>query len=60
MAPGIPEIAMKYGIRDPTVIALTLSIFLLSFAFGVSIKYLPHNPAIQLAYSPWSVFSPLF
>ncbi|KAF9051613.1 multidrug resistance protein 4 [Panaeolus papilionaceus] len=34
MAPGIPEIAMKYGIRDPTVIALTLSIFLLSFAFG--------------------------
>ena len=36
MAPGIPEVAMKYGITNPTIIALTLSIFLLSFAFGVS------------------------
>ncbi|PPQ99251.1 hypothetical protein CVT24_009296 [Panaeolus cyanescens] len=34
MAPGMPEIAMKYGITNPTIIALTLSIFLLSFAFG--------------------------
>ena len=36
MAPGIPEVAMKYGITNPTIIALTLSIFLLSFAFGVN------------------------
>lgn len=36
MAPGIPQIAVKFGITNPTVIALTLSIFLLSFAFGVS------------------------
>jgi hypothetical protein len=36
MAPGIPEVAIKYGITNPTIIALTLSIFLLSFASGVS------------------------
>lgn len=35
MAPGIPQVAIKYGITDPTLLALTLSIFLLSFAFGV-------------------------
>ncbi|KAF8966604.1 multidrug resistance protein 4 [Flammula alnicola] len=34
MAPGIPEVAMKYGITNTTVMALTLSIFLLSFAIG--------------------------
>ncbi|KAG2361225.1 major facilitator superfamily domain-containing protein [Suillus spraguei] len=34
MAPGLPDFAIKYGISDPTVTALTLSIFLLSFAIG--------------------------
>ncbi|KAG1753910.1 multidrug resistance protein 4 [Suillus paluster] len=34
MAPGLPDVATKFGITDPTVIALTLSIFLLSFAIG--------------------------
>ncbi|KDR80330.1 hypothetical protein GALMADRAFT_62622 [Galerina marginata CBS 339.88] len=34
MAPGIPDIALKYHITNPTVAALTLSIFLLSFAIG--------------------------
>ncbi|TFK26555.1 multidrug resistance protein 4 [Coprinopsis marcescibilis] len=34
MAPGMPELAMKYGITSSTVIALTLSIFLLSFAIA--------------------------
>ncbi|KAF8155763.1 multidrug resistance protein 4 [Crassisporium funariophilum] len=34
MAPGLPEIALKYGITDTTVLALTLCIFLLSFAIG--------------------------
>ncbi|KAG2124939.1 major facilitator superfamily domain-containing protein [Suillus cothurnatus] len=34
MAPGLPDLAIKYGITDPTVTALTLSIFLLSFAIG--------------------------
>ncbi|KAF9482294.1 multidrug resistance protein 4 [Pholiota conissans] len=34
MAPGIPEIAVKYGITSPTIAALTLCIFLLSFAIG--------------------------
>ena len=37
MAPGLPEIAEKYGIQSATVVALTLSIFLLSFAIGVSV-----------------------
>lgn len=36
MAPGLPNVAMKYQITNPTIIALTLSIFLLSFAIGVS------------------------
>lgn len=34
MAPGLPDAAIKFGITNPTVIALTLSIFLLSFAIG--------------------------
>ncbi|KAF8903320.1 major facilitator superfamily domain-containing protein [Gymnopilus junonius] len=34
MAPGIPDLAIKYGITSPTVAALTLSIFLVSFALG--------------------------
>lgn len=34
MAPGLPDLALKYGITNPTVLALTLSIFLLSFAIG--------------------------
>lgn len=34
MAPGLPEVAEKYNITSPTVIAMTLSIFLLSFAIG--------------------------
>ncbi|PPQ86651.1 hypothetical protein CVT25_006835 [Psilocybe cyanescens] len=34
MAPGIPDLVMKYGITSTTIAALTLSIFLLSFAIG--------------------------
>ncbi|KAH0840060.1 major facilitator superfamily domain-containing protein [Lanmaoa asiatica] len=34
MAPGLPDLAIKYGITNPTILALTLSIFLLSFAIG--------------------------
>lgn len=34
MAPGLPEIAIKYDITSATVVALTLSIFLLTFALG--------------------------
>lgn len=52
MAPGIPQVAEKYGITNPTVIALTLSIFLLSFAIGVRSEmlvrmytYLIFNPS---------------
>ena len=35
MAPGLPEIAAKYGITNATVVALTLSIYLLAYALGV-------------------------
>ncbi|KAF8800563.1 multidrug resistance protein 4 [Phlegmacium glaucopus] len=34
MAPGLPEVASKYGITNTTLIALTLSIFLISFGLG--------------------------
>ncbi|KAF8817134.1 multidrug resistance protein 4 [Phlegmacium glaucopus] len=34
MAPGLPEIGDKYNIQSPTVVALTLSIFLLAFAIA--------------------------
>ncbi|EEB97981.1 hypothetical protein MPER_02595, partial [Moniliophthora perniciosa FA553] len=34
MAPGLPDIANKYAITSQTALALTLSIFLLSFAIG--------------------------
>jgi len=34
MAPGLSQVAEKYQITNPTVLAMTLSIFLLSFAFG--------------------------
>ncbi|KAJ7462124.1 multidrug resistance protein 4 [Mycena latifolia] len=34
MAPGLPEVAVKYGITNETIVAMTLSIFLISFAFG--------------------------
>ncbi|KAF8068729.1 major facilitator superfamily domain-containing protein [Lyophyllum atratum] len=34
MAPGLEEVALRYGITSTTIIALTLSIYLLSFALG--------------------------
>ncbi|KAF9456414.1 multidrug resistance protein 4 [Collybia nuda] len=34
MAPGLGEVAIKYSITDPTTLAMTLSIFLLSFALA--------------------------
>jgi MFS family permease len=34
MAPGLPDVAKKFNITNPTIAALTLSIFLLSFAIG--------------------------
>ncbi|KAK7062206.1 hypothetical protein R3P38DRAFT_3303206 [Favolaschia claudopus] len=36
MAPGLPEIAEKYHITSSTIIALTLSIFLVSFGIAVT------------------------
>ncbi|KAK5995506.1 MFS transporter cpaT [Cladobotryum mycophilum] len=34
MAPGLPEIAKKYDIKSETVVALTLTIYLLAWALG--------------------------
>ena len=34
MAPGLPEIAQHYHITSETIVAMTLSIFLLTFAIG--------------------------
>lgn len=34
MAPGLPEVAEKYNITSETIVAMTLSIFLLTFAIG--------------------------
>ncbi|KAJ7508361.1 hypothetical protein B0H11DRAFT_2184851 [Mycena galericulata] len=34
MAPCLPEVATKYGIKSETIEAMTLSIFLVSFAIG--------------------------
>lgn len=34
MAPGLPAVAVKYGITNSSILSLTLSIFLLSFALG--------------------------
>ncbi|OJA12250.1 hypothetical protein AZE42_04087 [Rhizopogon vesiculosus] len=34
MAPALPDVAIKYGITSPTITAMTMSIFLLSFAIG--------------------------
>ncbi|KAE9388907.1 multidrug resistance protein 4 [Gymnopus androsaceus JB14] len=34
LAPGLPDIAIKYGVTSSTVVSLMLSIFLLSFALG--------------------------
>ena len=35
MAPGLPDVALTYHITSPTVVALTLTAFLISFAVGV-------------------------
>ncbi|KAI3619652.1 mfs multidrug [Moniliophthora roreri] len=34
MAPGLPQVAQEYGIENQTLIALTLSVFLISFAIA--------------------------
>lgn len=34
MAPGLPDIGEHYKITNPTVVALTLSIYLLAWAVG--------------------------
>jgi MFS family permease len=34
MAPGLLDVALKYDITNPTMVALTFSIFLMSFAIG--------------------------
>lgn len=35
LAPGLPDIAAKYGVTSTTETSLMLSVFLISFAIGV-------------------------
>ncbi|KAF7302176.1 SAP domain-containing protein [Mycena indigotica] len=42
MAPGLPDIALKYNITNETIIAMTLSIFLISFAIG-TLAFVPRS-----------------
>jgi hypothetical protein len=37
MAPGLSEIRARYEIESQTVLAMTLSIFLVSFGIGVGL-----------------------
>jgi len=46
MAPALPAISEQYNISSSVVLALTLSIFLLSFALGVRLS----RPLLQLAF----------
>ena len=57
MAPGLPEIATKYDITNSSVVALTLSIFLLAYAIGVGIISPFAQPLLTyltIAPSSWS------
>jgi MFS family permease len=47
MSPGLPEVAIKYKITSETIVALTLSIFLLSFALSVSTVCLIPNITVD-------------
>ena len=54
MAPGLPDVALTYHITSPTVVALTLSAFLISFALGVRSIHLiiPINCFLKLHSQP--------
>ncbi|KAJ6455268.1 major facilitator superfamily domain-containing protein [Mycena vitilis] len=61
MAPGLPEIAAKYNITNDTVLAMTLSIFLISF--GIAEMYgrrwvLNLGNLITIAFSLGCAFAP--
>jgi hypothetical protein len=55
MAPGLPEMAVTYHILNPTVLAMTLSIFLISFSIGVGLGVYKHTGNDVLRYTPWHV-----
>ena len=53
MAPGLPEVATLYGITNPTILAMTLSVFLVSFAIGVrAILFYPQPLPTHLKIAP--------
>lgn len=58
MAPALPEVATKYHITNPTVLALTLSVFLTSFAIGVCLL-LHKIPFVNLSPFQPLIFAPL-
>lgn len=47
MAPSLQQVADKYAITNGTVLALTLSIFLVSFALGVSAVRILISPRLH-------------
>jgi hypothetical protein len=54
MAPGLSEIRAIYAIESETGLAMTLSIFLLSFGIGVGLSFFPSpilNPCRYNSYS---------
>ncbi|KAL1742827.1 major facilitator superfamily domain-containing protein [Schizophyllum fasciatum] len=52
MAPGLPNVAMQYGIANSTVLALTLSIFVLALAIGPLVI----GPLSELYGRTWVIF----
>ncbi|KAJ7228182.1 major facilitator superfamily domain-containing protein [Mycena pura] len=59
MAPGLQEIAIMYSIASETVVAMTLSIFLIGLALGVcSVSVLHLNNIIAIAFYLGCAFAP--
>ena len=55
IAPGLPEIATKYDIQSSSVVALTLSILMLSFSIGVGvISFYPRPLLTRFKIAPYS------
>ncbi|KAF8575740.1 MFS general substrate transporter [Ramaria rubella] len=56
MAPGLPAVAVRYDITSPTVVALSLSIYLLAFAMGPLVL----GPLSEMYGRTWVLHSSIF
>ena len=52
MAPGLPDIALRYGIASPTIVGLVLSVFLLDFGLGIGVVSFYPQPQLTPFNSP--------